>query len=312
MHAQTCFPLALLAGAACLAIAAQQRGTGGQAAEGHDFFEKKIRPLLVQNCYECHSTTHKKRGGLLLDSKAAAFKGGDSGPVIAPGKPEESLLIKAVRYTDAELKMPQRGKLSEQQIADLETWVKMGAPWPDDTVGKGAVAKAFDLKARSKHWSLHPVAPAPPPAVKDPSWCQSPIDRFILAGLEARGLKPAAAADKRTLIRRVTYDLTGLPPTRQEIDAFLQDESPDAFARVVDRLLASPHYGERWARHWLDLVRFAETQGHEFDFELPEAHRYRDYVIRALNADVPYDQFVLEHIAGDLLPAPRRHPAERF
>jgi hypothetical protein len=280
--------------------------------EGVDFFEKKIRPLLVEHCHQCHSAAHKKkRGDLWLDSRANMLKGGESGPAIVPGAPDKSLLIKAIKFDDPDLKMPKNGKLNEGQIADLIAWVQMGAPWPDDGT-KTVVAKKFDLKQRAKHWSLQPIKKPALPKVADPGWCRSPIDHFVLSQLEAEGLKPAAAADKRTLIRRATFDLTGLPPTPAEIDAFLKDESPDAFARVVDRLLASPHYGERWARHWLDLVRFAETLGHEFDFDLPDAYQYRDYVIRALNADLPYDQFVMEHIAGDLLPKPRWHPTQRF
>jgi hypothetical protein len=280
--------------------------------EGVEFFEKKIRPLLVKHCHQCHSGAQKKkRGDLLLDSRANMLKGGESGTVIVPGSPEKSLLIKAVKFDDPDLKMPKNGKLTEGQIADLVAWVQMGAPWPEDA-SKTIVQKKFDLKERAKHWSLQPIKQPALPKVASPGWCRSPIDYFVLARLEAEGLKPAAAADKRTFIRRVTFDLTGLPPTPAEIDAFLKDESPDAFAKVVDRLLASPHYGERWARHWLDLVRFAETLGHEFDFDLPDAFQYRDYVIRALNADLPYDQFVMEHIAGDLLPKPRWHPTQRF
>jgi hypothetical protein len=283
-----------------------------QPAAGIDFFEKKIRPVLADNCFKCHSTAQKKKGGLLLDSRAAVLKGGDSGPAVVPGEPTKSLLVKAIRSADPDVKMPRGGRLTEEQIADLVAWIEMGAPWPEDKDNKAVAVKKFDLHERSKHWSLQPVRRPALPPVQDPSWCRSQIDRFVLARLDAAGLKPAPPADKRTLLRRVTYDLTGLPPTPAEIDAFLSDDSLTAFAKVVDRLLASPHYGERWGRHWLDLVRFAETQGHEFDFELPEAFRYRDYVIRALNADVPYDQFVMEHIAGDLMPAPRRHPGENF
>ncbi len=247
--------------AACL-IPADPAAAYDPPGDGTEFFEKKIRPLLVEHCYQCHSTAHKKSGGLLLDSKAAAFKGGLSGPAIVPNKVDDSLLIQAVRYTDPELKMPKRGKLSDQQIADLEQWVRIGAPWPDDKGGKGIAVKPFDLKERSKFWSLQPVRKPTVPTVTNAAWCQSPVDRFILAKLDAAGLKPAPSADRRTLLRRVTFDLIGLPPTPAEIDAFLADDSPDAFAKVVDRLLASPHYGERWGRHWLDLVRFAETQGH--------------------------------------------------
>ncbi len=178
-----------------------------------------------------------------------------------------------------------------------------GAPWGDEAPATETAAQAdsFDLAARMQHWSFQPLADAAPPEVSDEAWIRTPVDRFILAGLAAHGLSPAPPADRATLLRRVTFDLTGLPPTPEEITAFLADDSPAAYAKVVDRLLASPRYGERWARHWLDLVRFAETYGHEFDFDIPNAYRYRDYVIRALNADVPYDQFLTEHIAGDLL-----------
>src|SRR5262249_25328439 len=231
-----------------------------------------------------------------------------------PGQPDQSLLIRAVRYREDHLKMPPKGKLTAAQIADLTTWVNMGAPWPEESRPGTAAAKpgAFDLKERSRHWSLQPLKPTSLPPVQRTAGPQSPTDSYILARLEAAGLPPAEPADKRTLLRRVTYDLIGLPPTPAEINAFLADDSPSAFAKVVDRLLASPHYGERWARHCLDLVRYAESLGHEFDFELPEAYVYRDYVIRAFNADVPYNQFVLEHLAGDLLPNPRRHPTEGF
>jgi hypothetical protein len=206
--------------------------------------------------------------------------------------------------------MPPRKKLSAGQIADLTAWVKMGAPWPEDGGVKTAKVTSFDLNERKKHWAWQPVRVVPPGSVKRRDWIKSPIDQYLLAALEAKGVSPAPPADRRTLLRRVTFDLIGLPPTRAEIDAFLKDDSPQAFARVVDRLLESPHYGERWGRHWLDLARFSETYGHEFDVNIPEAYRYRDYVIRAFNADLPYDQFVTEHVAGDLLPRPRRHPTE--
>ena len=250
---------------------------------------------------------------LRLDSRAAMLKGGESGAALIPGEPDKSLLAKAIRYSDPDLRMPPRGKLSAQQVGDFNTWIRMGAPWPDDAVKPTAAsAKTFNFKERSKHWSLQPLRPVASPAFKDEHWPRNFIDRFILARLETAGLRPAPPADRRTLLRRVTFDLTGLPPTPAEIEAFLADRAPDAFARVVDRLLASPQYGERWGRHWLDLVRYAETAGHEFDYDLPNAFRYRDYVIRAINVDLPYDQLVREHVAGDLLPAPRRHPAEGF
>ncbi|HEV3115985.1 MAG TPA: PSD1 and planctomycete cytochrome C domain-containing protein [Gemmataceae bacterium] len=281
-------------------------------SDGIELFEKKIRPILVENCQKCHSAD-KHKGNLQLTSRANLLKGGDSGPAIVPGQPENSLLIKAIRYTDDVLRMPPKSKLTDPQIADFAAWIKMGAPWPETVAGTSVRSKdAFDLKERMKHWCWQPLRIVSPPSLKQPNWPQSPIDHFILAKLEAEGLSPAPATDRRTLIRRVTYDLIGLPPTPAEVDAFLADRAPNAFARVVDRLLASAHYGERWGRHWLDLVRYAETYGHEFDFEIPEARGYRDYLIRAFNADLPYDQLVLEHVAGDLLPEPRRHPVEGF
>jgi hypothetical protein len=238
------------------------------------------------------------------------LKGGDNGPALVPGDPEKSLLIKAVRYADRP-KMPPRSKLSDQQIADLTAWVKMGAPWPggDKPVASG---EKFDFEKRRRHWSFQPVKTnMTPPAVKGNGWVRNPLDNFIVAKLEARGLKPASMADRRTLLRRVTLDLTGLPPTPEEIDQFVNDSSADCYEKLVDRLLASPAYGERWGRHWLDLMRFAETSGHEFDFEIHEAHRYRDAVVRAFDDDVPYDRFVREHVAGDLIRKPRREPIER-
>jgi hypothetical protein len=276
-----------------------------------EYFEKKIRPLLVENCHACHSSGKKQKAHLFLDSRAGLLRGGDSGPAVVPGAPEKSLLVKAVGYQDADLRMPPRSKLADAQVADLIAWVRMGAPWPTAAAPHAAAApKDFNLQERRRHWSFQPLMAPAPPAVRRRDWPRSPVDAFVLAGLEAAGLAPAPPADKRTLLRRLTYDLIGLPPSPAEIEAFLADEAPDAYEKVVERLLDSPHYGERWGRHWLDLVRFAETAGHEYDFDLPDAWRYRDYVIRALNEDVPYDQFVREHVAGDLLPQPRRHPTE--
>jgi cytochrome c553 len=281
-------------------------------AAGIEFFEKRIRPLLAENCYQCHGP-ERQRAGLLLNSFDAILKGGDRGPPIVPGKPDQSLLIRAIHYTDDDLRMPPKGKLKEEQIADLVAWVKRGAPGPAASTLPTAAgpAEEFNLAQRRQHWAYQPARPVALPPVRDAAWCTSPIDFFLLARLEAAGLSPAPPADRRTLIRRVTFDLTGLPPTPQEVEAFLADRSPDAYAQVVDRLLASPHYGERWARHWLDLVRYAETLAFEFDYDLYNIWRYRDYVIRAFNADLPYDQFVVEHFAGDLLPQPRHHPTER-
>jgi hypothetical protein len=284
-------------------------GPGEASPAGIEFYEKKIRPLLSAHCYPCHSQSTKQKGGLTLDSRAGMLKGGDSGPALTPGEPEKSRLINLVRY-GGDIKMPPKSKLSDEAIADLVAWIRMGAPCPNDA-SPGTIANApkpFDLKERSKHWSLQSLRPGALPEIRHTEWVRNTLDRFILAKLEANGLAPTEEADKRTLLRRITFDLTGLPPTPADLDAFLADSSPDAYERVVDRLLASPRYGERWARHWLDLVRYAEAYGHEFDFDIPEAYQYRDYVVRALNADLPYDQFVTEQIAGDLLPEPRRHP----
>jgi hypothetical protein len=293
----------------------------GRAALGADFsweqiafFEKHVRGVFVEVCSKCHNAD-KHQGGLRLDSREGALRGGDSGPAIIPGKPEESELIKAIQYGPDGYQMPPKAKLPDGTIAALTEWVAMGAPWPDSQGNPPASEQAIppNLAERAQqHWSFRPLEKAVPPSVKRETWVRNPIDRFILAELERRGLAPAAAADKRALIRRVTFDLIGLPPTTEQIDQFVADPSPQAFKKVVDRLLASPLYGERWARHWLDLVRYAETRGHEFDFDIFNAYEYRDYVVRALNADVPYDQFVLEHVAGDLLAEPRRNSAEGF
>lgn len=280
------------------------------AAEEVEFFEKKIRPLLAEHCHKCHGAEQQK-GGLRLDSRSGALAGGDSGPAVVPGHPDQGYLLSAVSYGDI-YQMPPTGKLPGDQIEALARWIERGAAWPAEEAPPESIGGGeFDLKQRARHWSFQPLGDAEPPPVSDEHWPQSPLDRFILARLEAAGLRPAPPADRYTLLRRLSYDLTGLPPSPDEIVSFLADSSPDAVARVVDRLLASPHYGERWGRHWLDLVRFAETYGHEFDFEIPRAHQYRDYVVRALNADVPYDQFVVEHLAGDLLSPPRLDPAGR-
>ncbi|AGA25599.1 DUF1553 domain-containing protein [Singulisphaera acidiphila] len=277
-----------------------------------EFFEKQVRPLFVTRCQSCHGA-EKQKGHLRLDSRDAILAGGDTGAAVVPGKPVESLLIEAINYGDL-YKMPPKSKLPDAEIATLTRWVELGAPWPQhETAGRSpATTGAFDLKKRAEHWSFQPLRGSAPPTTQQSGWIRSPIDGYILAALEGRGLAPAPETDKRTLIRRLTFDLTGLPPTPAEVEAFLADESPRAFEILADRLLASPAYGERWARHWLDLVRFAETAGHEFDYDAPDAFRYRDYVVRALNADLPYDQFVVEHVAGDLVNPPRRHPSEGF
>src|SRR5262249_31180910 len=235
--------------------------------------------------------------------------GGNRGTAIVPGDPDGSLLIKAISYRDPQLKMPPGGRLTAAESADLTEWVRMGAPDPREAPpGKPAGPTENNFAAARKFWAFQPIRHTTPPAVKNRSWARAPIDAFLFARLDANALAPAPPADKVTLLRRVTFDLTGLPPTPEEIAAFLADKSAQAYETVVDRLLASPHYGERWARHWLDLARFAETSGHEFDFEKQEAWRYRDYVIRAFNQDLPYDRFVKEQIAGDLLASKRLTP----
>ncbi len=299
-------------GIACLALLLTAHARAADPSpEGIEFFEKKVRPLLVERCQECHGPT-KQRGGLRLDSRAAVLKGGDNGPALVPGDPGGSRMIRAVGYADVGLKMPPKTRLSDEQVADLTAWVKMGAPWPDTGPRVTTTGGAFPMAERLRHWCWQPIRATAPPSVRDAGWVRNPIDAFLLARLEATGLSPAPPADRRTLLRRVTFDLTGLPPTPEEIEAFLADDSPDAYEKVVDRLLASPAYGERWARHWMDLVRYAETLGHEFDFEIADAYQYRDYLVRAFNADLPYDQLVREHVAGDLLERPRRNADEGF
>ncbi len=297
---------------ACLLLVSPNRN--GFAVEPDaarlEYFEKSVRPLLIARCLKCHGP-EKQKGGLRLDSLRSILAGGGNGPAVVPGKPAESLLVDAIRYGDV-VQMPPKSKLPADEIATLVKWVEIGAPWPVEADKASAVRpkSSFDLAQRAKHWSFQPIADPPLPVVQNRSWPESPIDCFLLAALERKGLKPAADSDKRTLIRRATFDLTGLPPSPAEIEAFLADDSPSAYAKIVDRLLASPRYGEREARLWLDLVRFAETYGHEFDYDIPNAFRYRDYVIRALNADLPFDRFVVEHAAGDLIQEPRRDPKD--
>lgn len=268
------------------------------------FFEKKIRPVLVQRCYKCHS--EKTEGGLRLNSSSAMIRGGDSGAAVKPGKPGESLLLKAIHYGGDSFQMPPDGKLQASVIADFETWIERGAIWPagDADMPTPTEPKPFVItKEQREFWSFQPVAEVTPPSVRNNDWPQNDIDRFVLRRLEADNLNPSPRASKRELIRRVTFDLTGLPPTAEEVEDFLSNESPDAFSKVVDRLLQSPQYGEHWARHWLDGVRYVSDVGYYNFSDL--GWRYRDWVVRALNDDLPYDQFVVHQIAGDLLPPPR-------
>ena len=263
-------------------------------------FENRIRPVLVERCLECHDA-RKQKGGLRLDSREGWMKGGDSGAAIVPGDAGNSLLIKALRYTDADLKMPPEkkgGKLSAQEVADFETWVNDGAHDPRNLADAPALPGVADPKT---FWSFQPVRAVTPPAVRHGEWVRTPVDAFILAQLDERGLTPAPRADARTLARRAYFDLLGLPPTPQQVDAFVNDTTPDSFARLVDSLLASPQYGERWGRHWLDVARYADSGGFETDIYFRNAWRYRDYVVKSFNDDKPYDRFVQEQIAGDEL-----------
>ena len=280
-----------------------------------EFFEKQVRPLLVERCHGCHSAkAGATKGGLSLDSNASILKGGDGGVVVVPGEPERSRLAQAVEYSNPDLQMPPKGKLPEVEVQTLIAWIAKGALWPETEVSPTtAIQEGFDLESRRRrHWAWRPLQAPALPSVRDESWGQNPVDRFILASLEHHELSPAPSADRRTLSRRLSFDLTGLPPKPETAGGSIEIHSEPEYERTVDSLLASPHFGERWARHWLDLVRYAETLGHEFDYANPNAWRYRDYVIRALNDDVPYDQFVREHVAGDMLPKPRFHPTEGF
>lgn len=274
------------------------------------FFESKVRPVLVNNCYGCHAGNNI-RADIRVDSLAGLLKGNARGPILVPGDPDKSVLIHVLNY-DGKVKMPPAGKLRAEEIAALTAWVKMGAPWPQEGnreqgtgnsgVAGGKPEKIVSAADKSK-WPFKPFSKPALPAVKNSAWCQSPIDKFIMAGLEAKGLKPAPTAAKKDLLRRAYFDLIGIPPTPADVDAFLADKSPNAFAKVVDKLLAMPQYGERWGRHWLDVARYADSNGLDENTAFGNAFRYRDYIINAFNKDKPYDQLVREQLAGDLLPA---------
>lgn len=274
-------------------------------AASEEYFEKKIRPILVSHCYNCHSADTKPAGGLRVDDYKGILAGGDAGPGIVPGDPDKSLILRRIRHEDPKRRMPKEGDpLTDTQIADLAEWIKQGAVWPKEklpsTLGKERPKYA---QLRTNHWAWQPLVSPKVPVVKDAQWPKDDLDRFILAKLEEKILRPVTDADAVTLIRRVTFDLTGLPPTPAEIEAFRKDKSKDALEKVVDRLLASPHFGERWGRNWLDVARYGESTGPSRNIPYPHAWKYRDYVIDAINRDIPFDQFVREQIAGDLLPS---------
>jgi hypothetical protein len=269
-----------------------------------EFFEKRVRPVLVDNCYTCHSANTNSKGGLRVDDRNGLIQGGVTGSAVVPGEPEKSLLVQAIGYQDEDLKMPPKKRLSAEQVRDLTQWIKDGAAWPE--VGVPVATNKNHAKydrLRKEHWAWQPLKETRAPEVRDASWVRDDIDRFVLSKLETKGLRPVGDSDKRSLIRRVTFDLTGLPPTPEEIEAFVSETSTDGLDKVVDRLLTSPAFGERWGRHWLDVARFGESTGSSRNLPFPHAWRYRDYVIDAFTHDKPFDQFVREQIAGDLLPA---------
>ncbi len=302
-----------------LMAATSRAGDPSSDPEKADFFESRVRPVLVEHCYQCHSAKSKAiKGGLRLDGLDAMRKGGDLGPAVVPGDLETSLLVQAVQYKDEALRMPPKGKLPDATIASIEQWVKAGAVVGPHEAGSSTASSVaakkpagIDFEAARNHWAYHPVRKPPIPDVRRSNWPTSPIDAFILSRLEGSGLTPSRPADRRTLLRRVFYDLIGLPPTSEEVDAFEKDRSPDAFVRVVDRLLDSPFYGERWGRHWLDVARYADTKDGVLMFGddrvRPFAYTYRDYVIRALNQDIGFDRFVQEQLAADTV-APKDQP----
>lgn len=295
----------------CVGLLAGTQGVfpAEPSPEGIAFFEKKIRPVLVERCYKCHSANSEKlRGDLQLDTREGIRKGGGSGHAVVPKNLEQSLLVEAIRYEDEDTAMPPKEKLPASVIADFEKWIMMGAPDPRDG---SAVAEKPNWEKSKNHWAFKlPEQPARP-KVKDNNWVRSDIDRFVLAEMDKQSLKPVGEADRRTLIRRLFFDLNGVPPQPKEVEAFVADKDPKAFEKLVDRLLASESFGERWGRHWLDVARYAESSGKEANLTYPHAWRYRDYVIDSFNADKPYNQFIREQIAGDLMPArDNQHRAE--
>ncbi len=297
-------PIFLLALLAPVAFAADPKPDAAQL----QFFESRIRPVLADKCYECHSAQSKKvKGELLLDTRAGIRKGGESGPAVVPGDLAKSMLVKAIHYADKDVQMPPKKQLPDSVIADFEQWIKMGAPDPRE--GNVAVSLKMSADEAKTFWSFQPVKSPSLPESADKTWAWSDMDRFVRAAQEAKDLKPVADADRMTLVRRIYFDLTGLPPTPQQTSAFIKDPDTNVLEKTVDKLLKSPQFGERWGRHWMDIARYGESTGKERNYPYPEAWRYRDYVIAAFNKDKPYNQFVAEQIAGDLLPV--KSSAER-
>jgi Protein of unknown function (DUF1553)/Protein of unknown function (DUF1549)/Planctomycete cytochrome C len=315
MRAQLRFStFAFAAACSVLPLAIHAQSPAPDSPESVEFFEKKIRPILVDHCYNCHSADTKPSGGLRVDDRNGLLMGGDAGPAIVAGDPDNSLLLERIVHATGKKRMPKEGKLlTEAEIADLTTWIKNGVAWPREKIPPSlGRPKPFYNDLKAHHWAWQPLTDPEAPKIANASWPSDDLDRFILAKLEAKSLAPVADADSSTLIRRVTYDLTGLPPTPEEIDAFTNDTAPDAFARVVDRLLASPAFGERWGRHWLDVARYGESTGPSRNIPYPFAWKYRDYVLDAFNKDIPYDRFIQEQIAGDLLPADTKEERDRL
>lgn len=304
-HQRECFACRTAIRVASFVVCIVGFGLSPAAAnDGELFYETKVRPLMAMHCQKCHGMK-KQEAGLRLDSRTAALKGGDHGPAITLEHPSESLLLRAVSY-DGEIQMPPAGKLADEQLEILKHWVRLGAPWPSEA----ELAGENLAEQQRQHWAFQPVIRPALPVLREPQPGLDPVDQFILAKLQEAGLSPLNQADRKTLIRRVTFDLTGLPPTVEEIQAFLADDSPEAFNRVIERLLASPAYGERWGRHWLDVARYADTAGDGADYPVREAGRYRDWVIRAFNANMPFDQFIRSQVAGDIFA--RGGPSEQY
>lgn len=295
---------ALLVAVISLGAATAQAQQDALPADAVEFFEKQVRPLLIERCYECHAGDERS-GGLRLDFRQAILKGGDSGPAIQPHNTKDSLLIKAVRYNDQNLQMPPKGALSKAEIAIIERWVEMGAPDPrtePSSTNSAQPVHGMGIDEGREFWSMRPISDPQLPNPKNIDWIKTPVDAFVLQNLEVKGLLPAPKADRATLVRRLALDLTGLPPTTEQIDAFVRNESPDAYETLIDEFLSSPQYGVRWGRHWLDVARYADSNGLDENIAYGNAWRYRDYVIDSFNKDKPIDAFITEQLAGDLLP----------